>query len=151
MIKYTVREIANNAITVDYANGAWARVPLQSGWSKEQIHDVIEQYAPKPIFDSIEDVPFTVGEVGTAKTADEKTAEYQAEYGTQLMGYRELRAAAYPNIGDQFDALYWARQGDNTKLAEIDAKIQQIKADFPKDMAPITRAEHQAIIDAASE
>jgi hypothetical protein len=42
--------------------------------------------------------------------------------------YAELRAAAYPAIGDQLDALW--KGGD--AAAEMLAKIQAVKAQYPK-------------------
>jgi len=151
MITYTIREVTPEAITVDFEGGAWARIPVQGSWSKDQIKEIIAQYAPKPVFESVESVPFTVGETETIKTQEELTAESKAKSDAQLVGYSEMRQRNYPSIGDQLDALYWARKGDTTELDALDAQIQQIKIDYPKNMEPITRAEYQAIIDAASE
>ncbi|MCP5146427.1 MAG: hypothetical protein H6978_16580 [Gammaproteobacteria bacterium] len=46
-------------------------------------------------------------------------------------GYREARLAEYPSIGDQLDALYKARHGDNSDLQAIDAQISEIKSRHP--------------------
>lgn len=151
MITYTIREVTPEAITVDFEGGTWARIPVHSSWTKDQIKEVIAQYAPRPVFESIEAVPFTVGETGTFKTREEIAAEKQAETDAQLVSYSEMRQRNYPSIGDQLDALYWARKGDTTELDALDAQIQQIKIDYPKNMESITRAEYNAIIDAASE
>ncbi|MCP5141856.1 MAG: hypothetical protein H6926_05700 [Chromatiales bacterium] len=48
-----------------------------------------------------------------------------------VRGYREARLAEYPSIGDQLDALYKARHGDDSDLRTIDARIAEIKADHP--------------------
>ena len=151
MINYTITQITPELITVDFEGGARAEIPVQGSWTKEQIKEVIFQYAPKAAFESTEAVPFTVGETGTVKSPQEIAADHEAKVGAQLIGYSELRANAYPSIGDQLDALYWARKGDTTELDAIDAKIQQIKLDYPKNTPLITRAEHKAIIEAASE
>jgi len=42
--------------------------------------------------------------------------------------YKELRRSAYPSIGDQLDALW--KGGD--ALADMQAKIMAVKAQFPK-------------------
>ena len=151
MITYTVRDISINSITVDFEGGSRAIIPLRKGLTKDQIEGIILQFAPKEAFQSVEDVPFTVGETNTTKTAEEKIADKKTAADAKLMGYADLRASSYPSIGDQFDALYWARNGDDTKQTEIDTKIAEVKAEYPKDMAPITRAEYNAIIAAAAE
>ena len=159
MITYTIREIAVDKITVDYEDGSWAQIPIKASFTKEQIEDGIAQFAPQfDQFETIDAVPFAVGEQNTIKTIAEKKTELDAERiareskeDSELVTYKEFRLATYPSIGDQLDALYWARKGDTTELDALDAQIQQIKIDYPKNMEPITRAEYQAIIDAASE
>lgn len=44
---------------------------------------------------------------------------------------QDKRRAEYPPIHEQLEALYDARQGDNTKLENIDARIQGIKSKYP--------------------
>jgi hypothetical protein len=56
--------------------------------------------------------------------------EYLLEQRDQA--YREARLAEYPSLGDQLDALYKARQGDPSELAELDARIREVKARHPK-------------------
>ncbi len=46
--------------------------------------------------------------------------------------YAALRRAEYPSVGEQLDAAYQARQGDNTKQLEIDEKIRRVKEKYPK-------------------
>ncbi|MEA2094223.1 MAG: XkdW family protein [Pseudomonadota bacterium] len=46
--------------------------------------------------------------------------------------YASLRKAEYPNIGEQLDAAYQARQGNDAKQIEIDEKIRLIKEKYPK-------------------
>ena len=50
----------------------------------------------------------------------------QAEYAATQ--YKRLRAAAYPPIGDQLDALFHA----GIFPAEMAAKLAEVKARFPK-------------------
>lgn len=68
--------------------------------------------------------PPTAAEIEAARAAYLQEQESQA--------YREARLAEYPSIGDQLDALYKARQGDPGELAEIDARIREVKARHPK-------------------
>lgn len=49
-----------------------------------------------------------------------------------VSAYRQERAAAYPSITDQLDALFKARHGNTTQLEELDAMIRDIKCRYPK-------------------
>jgi hypothetical protein len=46
--------------------------------------------------------------------------------------YAAMRRAEYPGIGEQLDAAYQARQGDNTKQIELDKQIREVKEKYPK-------------------
>jgi hypothetical protein len=46
--------------------------------------------------------------------------------------YTELRRAEYPSVGDQLDAAYKVRHGDNSQQIAIDATIAEVKARYPK-------------------
>ena len=62
----------------------------------------------------------TLAEIST------ELSRLQAEYAAKE--YQRLRAAAYPPIGDQLDALYHA----GIFPAEMAAKLAEVKARFPK-------------------
>ena len=55
--------------------------------------------------------------------------------------YKTARRETYPTLAEQLDALYWARQGDDTKQKAIDDEIKVIKDRYPKGMTPFTLAE----------
>jgi hypothetical protein len=69
----------------------------------------------------------------TKKPDDEqlRVAIQECKATTETSRYREERALTYPSIGDQMDAMYKARNGDTADLEKIDAKIAEIKAQFP--------------------
>lgn len=46
--------------------------------------------------------------------------------------YAAMRRAEYPSIGEQLDAAYQARQGDNVKQVELDKRIREVKEKYPK-------------------
>lgn len=46
--------------------------------------------------------------------------------------YIELRKLEYPSVGDQLDAAYKARQGDNSEQIHIDTQIVNVKMKHPK-------------------
>ena len=52
--------------------------------------------------------------------------------GTLERVYAAMRKAEYPSVGDQLDASYQARHGDDAKQIEIDEKIRQVKEKYPK-------------------
>lgn len=46
--------------------------------------------------------------------------------------YAELRRQAYPTDGDFADAIYWQAKGDSSKMDAYIAKVDAVKARFPK-------------------
>lgn len=46
--------------------------------------------------------------------------------------YAALRAAAYPDVREFADALYWQSRGDASKLEAYFEKIDEVKQRFPK-------------------
>lgn len=46
--------------------------------------------------------------------------------------YQKLRAAEYPPMAEFADAMYWASQGDDSKLAAYYVKVQAVKDKYPK-------------------
>ena len=43
-----------------------------------------------------------------------------------------MRSAEYPSVGDQLDAAYKARQGDDDEQIAIDKLINKVKDKYPK-------------------
>lgn len=157
-IQYTVREISTSSITVDYADESWAIVPIHYGMTKQEIEDRIADFQPLANqFNSLDEIPFTVGESGEASSLAErelirkKEIEQKIEAkNNQILTYADFRLDNYPPIGDQLDALYWSRQGNDDFIKKIDQEIQTVKEQYPKDMEPITRAEYDAIVEGAA-
>ena len=46
--------------------------------------------------------------------------------------YAAMRRAEYPPVGEQLDAAYQARQGNDAKQIEIDRRIREVKEKYPK-------------------
>ena len=65
-----------------------------------------------------------------------QAVEAQAPYETALALCHKHRLGAYPSVGDQLDAAYKARQGDTTVLSQVDQVIANVKAQYPKPIAP---------------
>lgn len=46
--------------------------------------------------------------------------------------YKNKRALEYPQLTDLADAMYWASQGDNSKLEAYYAACEAVKLKYPK-------------------
>jgi len=146
-IQYTIREISTSSITVDYDDGSWAVVPINSLMTRQDIEELIGDFQPETNgFNSVDEVPFEVGESGETLTGFEKILKKKQEETqkeekekNRVFTYSEIREERYPSLGDQLDALYWARQGDNTVLQQIDQEIENVKSQYPKNMTPMTK------------
>lgn len=55
------------------------------------------------------------------------------EYRNTPVNYDQVRWYSYPSIEEQLDALYWMRQGVMDPIKEIDKKISEVKAKYPKN------------------
>tara|TARA_Y100001937_G_scaffold11924_1_gene14924 strand:- start:321 stop:734 length:414 start_codon:yes stop_codon:yes gene_type:complete len=128
-MKYKITKVAKDGVTVEFEDGAWAFVPILKEDRKSDILARIPTFATKPVFESDEAVPIDVG--FEADTEDDAASE--AEINEQTFTYEQAREGNYPVIGDQLDALHWARQGDDTQLKAIDEAIKAVKAKYPKD------------------
>ena len=169
-MKYTVTDVTTSHILVKFESGSLAHVNIEADWDKERIEDEISKFIPVSIeqktikkFNSIEDVPLSLGESNDIEAysiklnkniqEQEKLINAQIEKGKELrrkseelekirpVDYKEARSSEYPSLLDQLDALYWSRNGDNSKIEEIDKKINQIKEKYPKDMKPVPAEE----------
>ena len=54
------------------------------------------------------------------------------EDGIALKDYAAQRLKEYPSIGDQLDAAYKARHGDDSDQIRIDEQISMVKQNYPK-------------------
>ena len=58
--------------------------------------------------------------------------DLEQDYDYLLSKCHSLRASEYPSLGDQADAAFKARQGDDSQQLAIDTLIQAVKAKYPK-------------------
>ena len=58
--------------------------------------------------------------------------DLEQDYDYLLAKCHELRMSEYPGLGDQADAAFKARQGDNSQQLAIDTLIEAVKAKYPK-------------------
>jgi hypothetical protein len=66
-------------------------------------------------------------------TTDEiKSAMIELSDANHEARYAAMRRSEYPSIGEQLDAAYQARQGNDAKQIEIDRQIREVKEKYPK-------------------
>jgi hypothetical protein len=58
--------------------------------------------------------------------------DLEQDYDYLLAKCHSLRASEYPSLGDQADAAFKARQGDDSQQLAIDTLIQAVKSKYPK-------------------
>lgn len=78
------------------------------------------------------------GNMAVGKYPDGYLVEYidlEQNFDYLLAKCHALRIGEYPSIGDQMDAAFKARQGDNSQQLEIDSAIAIVKAKYPKPEA----------------
>ena len=123
-MKATVKEISVSALEVEYEDGSYATVPLVKGQDKELIRQNVGSFNAVLVpFDKVADIPVTVGEVLDLTMPPEEDPD---------VDYRDARLGHYPRLNKQADALYWARQGDDTLQKAVDAEILNVKTKIPK-------------------
>ena len=143
---FTIREYGTNSVTVDYADGSWAIVPLHEGVlnTKATLAEYIKQWGPKAAVTWIDNA---VIEAGTE--VDTEASEYQPATQTEeTMTWEDARRTLYPGLDEQADAAYWARNGNTSLQDDIDAKIAEVKTLVPKTWETRTRAEYVAWLEA---
>ena len=122
-MKFKITKVAVDSVSVEYDNGSNASVPIVKGQTLNHIKDMIAAYnnPPNP-FDKVGDVPLTEGQ----------EFEYVRPDEDDTLTYAQARAANYPSVGSQLDALYWEREGDDTQRKLYDVKIKEVKDKIPK-------------------
>ena len=66
MAEYTITDIENSHLVVEFSNGSWAKVPVKPGMTEEDIDDAVADFAPKPELDD-EQIEALVGSTRKAK------------------------------------------------------------------------------------
>lgn len=75
------------------------------------------------------------GDIDNRVLVKDYTVEYidlTLDYEWLLSEVHRKRREEYPSLGDQMDAMFKARQGDNADLLAIDNKIKAVKAKYPR-------------------
>ncbi len=132
------------SMKVEYDDGSWALIPSQVSAEKEYYLLQIKDFQPKAVDPvAIKDHPLKVGDEGTV---GEGLEEEEKPTEAEAINYGFARRAAYPQLENQLEAMYDARQGDDTKQKAIDGHIEIVKAKIPKDDKIYTYEELDAAI-----
>lgn len=135
-ISYTIEKVSTASLQVRYQDGSYAIIPIHKKLSKPIIDELIASYNNQvEPFDEISTVPYKEGDTGLILSPEEQQKHHE---DTTKVGYAELRRMRYPSIGDQLDALYWARTSNPEPLKQLDQRIKDIKDQYPKDMEPVS-------------
>ena len=122
-MKFKVTAKTVSTISVEFEDGSHAVVPIAKDLSKEEIIAIAHTYHNSNVdqqsFSKVADVPLEVSDT-------------LLEPVERVQDYRAARAYHYPNYGKQFDALYWAREGDDTQQKAVDDTIKLVKEKIPK-------------------
>lgn len=140
-MKWKITDLNSSWFKVEYEDGSWAQIPVNSVSSKRDYEISIEQFAPKTAVTDTDTLPIKVADEGTVGGYTVDPEEGAAKYT-----YTAAREFMYPTLGDQFGAMYKARGGDDTEQKAIDTNIGLIKAKFPTDLAAMTYTEMHAKI-----
>ena len=123
-MKFTVKNKTTLDVTVEYEDGTTAVFPVTKSMDQDAIKAAAKGWNNQQVpYDSVSDVPV---EIGTEYETPEIDNDRQVDY-------RSARTPNYPDMGRQLDALYWARQGDDTKSTAMDAEIKLVKDTITKD------------------
>ena len=125
MTKATIKEVTVDTLTVEYEDGSVAIVPINKNWNDLELNSqIFAYYNPRLSYDTVESVPVKAGDV-----IEKRIPETE---GDQTYDYKEARKYHYPKSGEQWDAAYWSRQGDDSFQKLVDAKIKLVKDTIPK-------------------
>jgi hypothetical protein len=83
-------------------------------------------------------IQWLAGNVSASKYPEGFIVEYidlEQDFDYLLAKCHSLRASEYPSLGDQADAAFKARQGDNSQQLALDTLIEAVKAKYPKPTA----------------
>lgn len=127
-MKFTVKDISCDTVTVEYEDKTTAVVPIIKGWEKKNIQIAVANFNQMATgYDSVEDVPVAIGE-----ELETLLEDYEGFGPDQEVTYKEARRHHYPDVTHQLDAAYWLRNGDDTQQKAIDATIKLVKDTIPK-------------------
>lgn len=142
---FTIREYGTNSVTVDFADGSWAEVPLNNEIqnNKASLASYIQQWGPKTAVSWIDSPVIAAG-----TEVDTEADDYQfAPDPNENVTWQDARRNLYPGLDEQADAAYWARNGNTGPQEAIDTEIANVKTLIPKTWETRTRAEYVAWLE----
>ena len=139
-MKFKITNKAVEWLKVEYEDGSWAQIPSIAGLSKNAWHSIINQYAPKPRVEKLEDIPWNIGDEGDTTDDISEAPKYSWE---------AARWYLYPTANDLTLAMYESRQGNSASLTNCDKKITDVNTLVPVDNNKIYT--HEEVLEIKSK
>lgn len=128
---YKITGVSTTQMTVEYSDGSWANIPLNSEWTKkEQYLEAIKAWSSQgkneiPISDQL----IKIGDEGVVGEGIPKPAEPEPV----KMSWDKMRLMLYPVAEAQLEAIFDNEVGNSTKLEAIKTHIAMVKELIPKE------------------
>ena len=128
---YKITGVSTTQMTVEYSDGSWANIPIDSSWTKkEEYLEAIKQWSSVgkkevPIKDQLLKIG-DEGVVGEGIPEPEKPTPV-------TLSWDMMRKMLYPIAEAQLEALWDNEVGVTTKLEAIKSHIAMVKEFIPKE------------------
>ena len=128
---YKITGVSTTQMTVEYSDGSWANIPLNTEWTKkEEYLDAIKSWSSMarkeiPLADQL----VAIGDTGVVGEGVSEPATPEPV----KMSWDKMRLMLYPVAEAQLEALWDREAGDTTKLDAIKAHIAMVKEYIPKE------------------
>ena len=116
-MKFKITNKAVEWLKVEYEDGSWAQIPSIKGWSKTDWHHVINSYAPKGRVETLDEIPWNIG--------DEEDTETDLSI-EPVYSYENARWYLYPSMEVQLLAMYEMRKGNDIPINNVDKLLQTL-------------------------
>ena len=128
---YKITGVSTTQMTVEYSDGSWANIPIDSSWTKkEEYLEAIKQWSSvgkKEV--PIKDQLLKIGDEGVVGEGIPKP-----EKPTPVtLSWDMMRKMLYPIAEAQLEALWDNEVGVTTKLEAIKSHIAMVKEFIPKE------------------
>jgi|TARA_R100000482_G_C5099583_1_gene134952 hypothetical protein len=143
---YKITGVSTTQMTVEYSDGSWANIPLDSSWTKkEEYLSAIKNWSSigkKEI--PIKDQLLKIGDTGVVGEGVPEPAKPEPI----KLSWDNMRKMLYPIEEAQLEAIWDNEVGVTTKLEAIKTHIAMVKEYIPKEStkeAKYSMEEYEAI------
>ena len=143
---YKITGVSTTQMTVEYSDGSWANIPLDSSWTKkEEYLSAIKDWSSigkKEV--PIKDQLLKIGDTGVVGEGVPEPAKPEPI----KLSWDNMRKMLYPISEAQLEAIWDNEVGVTTKLEAIETHIAMVKEYIPKEStkeAKYSLEEYEAI------